>query len=262
MNPVDTERFVKNLDKARHLAEMAKVSSVIITGKTEPLTNMEMVKVACKAFSDFPLEIQTNGILLLNKKNIHLLDDLRVDTVAISIDNLSQIYSLREAIDQIKELGMTVRVTVNLSREVTEPFYDDEVKVYGTRYYHKILNNIVKMAKFYGIDQVSFRKITIPLNPVNTPESIKAQEWIKNHAYSEEADAFFDVYADFIKKNGIKVAELAFGAVIYMYEGISFTYFDYCIQDENNGENIRSLIYYEDGHMSTTWYGSNHGRIF
>lgn len=252
MNPVSIDRFVNNFDKAKHLAEMAMVSSVIITGKTEPLTNMSMVKVACEAFSEFPIEIQTNGILL-SEKVIHALDDLRVDTVAISVDSIEQIHSLKKAISVIRELGMTVRFTINLTNDTINSYEGDLTER---------VKKFIGLSKSYGVEQVSFRNITVPLSPVGTTESLATKKWIEDNVSAELSNEFVNAYTNLLKEKGVKVAELAFGAVIYMYEGISCTYFDYCIQDENNGENIRSLIYYEDGHMSTTWYGSNYGRIF
>lgn len=254
LNPIDTERFTKNLSKIKQLAKMARVSSVIITGKTDPLMSMSMVRAACLELKDFPLEIQTNGILL-NERAIHMLDDIRIDIIAISIDSIEQIFTLENSIRKIRELGMTVRFTINLTNNIFEYFKDITSPI-------EKVKKIIEISKMYGADQISFRKITIPKNPVNTKESFDTQEWIYYNVDEKNMDSLIKGFTALLKKDGVKIAELPFGATVYMYNGISCTYFDYCIQDENNGENIRSLIYHEDGHASTSWYGSNYGRIF
>jgi hypothetical protein len=35
--------------------------------------------------------------------------------------------------------------------------------------------------------------------------------------------------------------------------GIAVTFFEYCVQDSNGEDDIRSLIYNQDGHLYTTW---------
>jgi len=49
------------------------------------------------------------------------------------------------------------------------------------------------------------------------------------------------------------VRSIPFGAKIYDINGISLTYFEYCIQESSSDSNIRSLIYREDGHLYTSW---------
>ena len=49
------------------------------------------------------------------------------------------------------------------------------------------------------------------------------------------------------------VRKLPYGAVVYDIDGIAVTGFDYCVQDQNNNEDIRSLIFMEDGHVYTSW---------
>jgi hypothetical protein len=58
---------------------------------------------------------------------------------------------------------------------------------------------------------------------------------------------------EFMHRDYPPVRRLPFGATIYDVEGISFTHFDYCVQDSNSDDEIRSLIYMEDGHMYTSW---------
>ena len=62
-------------------------------------------------------------------------------------------------------------------------------------------------------------------------------------------------------KDCIFLRTLPYGAKLYDIYGISVTYFDYCIQDSSNEDDLRSLIFQEDGHLNTNW-NSEAGRIF
>ena len=49
------------------------------------------------------------------------------------------------------------------------------------------------------------------------------------------------------------IRKLPYGATIYDIGGIAVTWFDYCIQDAHGVDDIRSLIFQEDGHLYTAW---------
>lgn len=244
-------RFLENLKKARTMALLSGATSIILTGKTEPTLNMRIVAKVCKFFKDFPIEIQTNGILL-DEKMISSFEDLGIDTIAVSIDSYSQLVGMKSTFELISEMGFNSRITVNLTDRV---LYDMD---YGT------FEDTLKLVKTIGINQLSFRRITIPNYAIDTEESKKTQEWIRNNVDQDKATEFLKGYTDYLEnsKDSHFLYNLAFGAKLYMVDGISCTHFEYCIQDDHSEEDIRSLIYYEDGHLSSTWYGSNHGRLF
>ena len=54
----------RNIPKVRKLAEASQISSVLITGKGEPMLAESYVRKMIAAFKDFPVELQTNGKLL------------------------------------------------------------------------------------------------------------------------------------------------------------------------------------------------------
>lgn len=248
-NKIDKMNFIDNLIKARHMAEMAQVNSIIITGKTEPLLNMSFVEKVCNMFKVFPLEIQTNGIML-NLKMIGDLYTLGVNTIAVSMDSPEQFDKMKDVFPLISEAGMTVRLTVNL----VNALMDD----------HRFMTfkNYLTYCKENNVEQLSFRRITIPNHAIDTEESKETQEWIEQNADDGQAQVFIWNYEQDLKNEGIHLYDLPFGASLYMVDGVSCTFFDYCIQDSHNEDDIRSLIYYEDGHMASTWYGSNYGRLF
>jgi molybdenum cofactor biosynthesis enzyme MoaA len=244
---VDYVNFFRNLKKARKIADNADISCVIITGKTEPLQpeNLEMLLEICKMFQDYPIEVQTNGTTLNQGIVLRTLNEAKVNTIAVSIDSWSQLREQVEILKRFSILGFNTRVTINLTENILSHSFWDYIRI----------------CSYSGINQISFRRLTIPDNFVETEESRKAVEYIQS-VNKESSKSFIDEFNSFVLKEGTFVRKLSFGASIYMFDDISVTVFENCIQENSNEDDIRSLIYFEDGHMSTSWYGSNHGRIF
>ena len=232
---VDYVNFFRNLKKARKIADNADISCVIITGKIEPLQpeNLEMLLEICKMFQDYPIEVQTNGTTLNQGIVLRTLNEAKVNTIAVSIDNWSQLREQVEILKRFSILGFNTRVTINLTENILSHSFWDYIRI----------------CSYSGINQISFRRLTIPDNFVETEESQKAVEYIQS-VNKESLKSFIDEFNSFILKEGA------------MLDDISVTFFENCIQENSNEDDIRSLIYFEDGHMSTSWYGSNHGRIF
>lgn len=247
--------FYRNLQKkVPYLAQLAQVNSVIITGKTEPLMLGESLYDICEPVAHFPLELQTNG-MLLDDHTIDMLGQRGVNTIAISVDDMRQIRIFDKCAEACKRNGITLRATVNLTSKILQG--SPEVVDYKA-----LAIDIIDKFKNVGVEQVSFRKITIPDHAIDTAESLKAQEWIRSNICDEWVNTFLYGFDLLLKEKGCLISKLSFGANVYMFKGISCTTFGHCIQEENNSEDIRSLVYYEDGHMSASWYGSNYGRIF
>lgn len=253
---VDEGTFQRNLPKVKRMADLCQVNSVIFTGKTEPLLNMKVVEDFSREFKAYPLEIQTNG-KLLSEDTIRKLATLKFNVLAISIDSFEQLINIFSFIPAIHYFGMTVRLTIN----VVKDFYTFPEDISYTKKVQSLLDSLQEKE----VDQVSFRGITKPSHPVDTEESRKAQAWIDEHIDSGSSRTFLYTYEMFLQNVGMLIKRLPSGTgytEVYMYKGMSCTSFPYCIQDANNEDDIRSLIYYEDGHLATTWYGSNFGRIF
>lgn len=154
---------------------------------------------------------------------------------------------LREAASR----GMTTRITVNLTNDILKD---------GDSY---TVGQYIEFCKINRITELSFRKIVVPLDPVDTTESRDAVEWIKNNVDTVLADKFEQDFNTYVKKHGKHCRHLSFGADLYVVDGVSCVIFERCIQEDNTDpDRVRSVIYFEDGHMSTSWYGSNFGRIF
>lgn len=263
---VDENLWGRNLDKAVNLANLSSTTSIIMTGKHDPLQNMDALLKACDKFNKFPVEIQTNGLLLDAVKIVKLYHH-GVDTIAISIDSMKQLESLSVTIDDIHTMGMTIRLAFNVTDILLSPY----TKIYAPDkvVFDILLREIQEFAKEHNVSQISFRSITIPTNLLKDKEYMEehseaanAVSWIKEHADNPMSRLFIAHFNEWLKDVGEEICRLPFGAVIYMHEDISYTYFDYCIQDKSGEEDIRSLIYFDDGHLSRSWNGSNYGRIF
>lgn len=242
--------MLRNAEKVKSIAKQAQVSSVSFTSKGEILDAEEsrsaFIQLIKQFKDDFACEIQTNGDSL-DIKTIQFLYNHGIDTVAISIDNFIDIPKLQPVFEAINYFGMTIRLTVNLLPET----YDKHVSVY------------FDFCKAYNVHQISFRSVTTPSfsEVVKTAVGKKTYNWIRDNVSNAKTYNFLKEYKLYLEDNGRKIRQLPYGAALYNVGNISTTYFEYCIQDGNSEQDIRSLIFYEDGHLATTWYGSNYGRI-
>ena len=230
--------FIKNLQKARRLADSLGIASIMITSKGEPLNNMKIVKLINNYFSDYPIEIQTNGLPLLVEENHDQLKGL-ANIFCVSADMPDYFQS----ISQLSQVWNKIRSFDAISRATV---------IVSNRFKGWKLSNFIVACQHMGIRQLTFRRTTIPDNCVKTKQSKDAQKWIKDHY----ADAHYKLIVDEIKERvTLKdlIMTLPFGPSVYDIEGISVTFMDYCFQEFSDGENIRSLIYQEDGHMYLTW---------
>ena len=265
----DEELFIDNLSKARHLAEMSQVSLISITGKGEPMLNLEMVRKVARRFCDFPVELQTCGWELADDTSlIDLLTFEGVDIFALSMDKWSDFEDMKHVIERINHLNKTVRVTMNVSDMLTKPFEEAGSRI------PKFMDYINECKK-NGIQQFSFRNLSVPyilkgnMNVNERARCDKTVKWIREHV-KEDMNTGVGYYQELLRQFSDAcetdeigmLRDLNYGVKLYTVRGISFTYFNYCVQDSSkNSEDIRSLIYQEDGHMYTTW-NSLASRIF
>lgn len=231
----DNILFGRNMGKAINMAQMASVSSVLISSKGEPLLNMNAVTFCCTAFIDFPLEIQTNGTKL-NPEWIKRLHDLKINTIAISMEKYGDLFDFKHY-KLCDELGINIRATIVLSDLWSPPSGYD----------------FLADCNQLGIKQVTFRVLSIPVNELTTAKSQKTVEWIEEHQINKEKLAMFLEPLHSYETDKNLVRKLSFGPSVYSMEGVAVTVMPYCIQESNNTEDIRSLIYHQDGHMYTSW---------
>jgi len=241
----NNDLIYRNVDKVVKLATTSNVNSVILTGKGEPLLHMRAVMYFGEHFKDFPIEIQTNGLALLaHREMIKTLYDSGVNVIAFSFDNISNFEKFKDVIADVQSLGMIVRVTFNVTDKYRAPIVTDNIR----------LCTFIDLCKKHSVRQLSFRNITIPhnYNDGNAPDkdAKKVVNWIKKNTERRFYKALID---GVIAAKGNLIRKLAFDAQVIDIEGIAVTYFDYCLQDSHHEEDIRNIIFAEDGHCYTSW---------
>ena len=239
----NTPLMMRNINKVKTLARAAQVTNVLFTGKGEPCLNWERLLDYINEFRNFPCELQTNGIILNNDHNkVDILFLAGLDVVALSIDKLDQFPKYSMLFDRIQDVGMTSRVTLNVTNMIPET---------------TTFQDIVSQCLIFGIDQLLLRNIVIPNN---VPES-KYTKWIQDNTNPAQYDTMVEQMKSELLFRGKFLRSTEFGMLIYDYKGISVTTSDYCIQDNNKNVDIRSLIYLDDGHLYTSW-NSKASRLF
>ena len=237
--------FEVNTDKVKTLAVAAGVSTVLITGKGEPCMNYESLVGVMQRFYKWPIELQTNGLKLLddvvNCRGVMLnkLNNFGLNVLALSIDKIEDINKYAPLFEMVNNAGLVNRITVNITKMIPD----------DTR-----LDDFVTACIINNIQQLSFRKVVKP-NFVDNDvvRNKEVEDWIHQNHADEMYDRFIRELMESDKYKHHLIRTLPYGVPIYSYRGTSVTFFDYCIQDNNNTEDIRSLIYQEDGHLYTSW---------
>ena len=189
----------RNFEKACNFAKMNSVSTVLITGKGEPTLFPEQITeflMKLKRF-EFPfIEIQTNGIVLLDKKyNKHLEEwyKLGLTTIAISIAHYDkgknkeiftphrEYIDLEKLVDKLHAIGYTVRFSCTLIKG----FVDSENEARA----------LIEITKKWNVEQLSLRKLAVP----QKSKCKKVYEWTINNILSDDD---YDKIESFIRKNG------------------------------------------------------------
>ncbi len=244
----------RNLPKAISLAKASGVTSAMITGKGEPLYNPEAVMTVLRQLSDFPTEVQTNGIWLNNNLGnrdvdaIHGLYCTGLNVTAISIDSPERFNEFGPLFEKLSDTGFVVRLTLC----VTDAFEHLEA-------YH-----LINLCKCYKVHQLLLRHVTIPDGTSKTSPQAK---WIREHAKGYQYErlakelANYKLMGDFPAGDGIwsgvieprPVRVLPHGDTVYDINGIGVSWSDYCVQAKTNGDDCRSIILRENGHVYTSW---------
>jgi len=231
----DFELFERNLPKAVELARLASVSSVLISSKGEPLTRLETVKLCAKAFETFPLEIQTNGDMLQGMGVLDLLFAIGVNTVAVSVDSWYDVQKFEDLFRTMHRRGFVVRLTIVL----TDKWEQDSA------------SELFTFCGNTGIRQITIRRATVPDVLIDNPASNAVEQWIIKNTTRDHNSLLDTIHTWETDENLIRT--LPFGPKVYNIAGTAVTSIPYCIQEQNNTEDIRSLIYHQDGHMYTSW---------
>lgn len=243
----------RNLDIAANLATRSNVDTVMLTSRGEPLLFPEQISNYLKHLKKykFPfIELQTNGILL--SKNRKKYDSyLRkwyedgLTTITISVisekkdlnrknymqDN-SDYIDLPELINYLHELKFCVRLTCVCCKDTMSTINQ--------------VDSFIKFAKENNVEQVTLR-------PVNDEYRRKsAHDWILKNKLTNKDKKKIRKYLD---KNGTRLLELERIGTIYDVYGqnVLFSHPLTKYTRDTNPENIRNLIFFQDGHIRYEW---------
>jgi hypothetical protein len=160
--------------------------------------------------------------------------------VAVSIDDDSQFAEYAGLFRKIEQMNMTCRVTVNITK----------------RFGHRKFMDFVKFCIKFNIHQLLLRNITVP----NEADTSDTKFWILRNTSKYQWNQLMDEVRRETKGKS-PIATTPFGYKIFDVNGIAVVTNDYCIQDAHNYDDIRSLIFQQDGHVYTSWM-SKASRIF
>jgi len=234
----DYPKMKRNSRKVINVAGAAEVTSVLFTGKGEPmLAYGELIELA-RLFNFCPLELLTNRIRLAGGDDSLLsgLYDAGFDVIAVSIDRTGELGAYRDLFSRIKQAGLISRITVNSTDLLTGITFSD----------------LLNYCRENSITQFTLRRIVTP----EKPKDAATAQWIEHHAHEKDYRSLMDQARAHVSAQGKLIRTLNHGVEVYDCDGVSFSYSDYCIQERNLGDNIRSLVFLEDGHLYTSWNSS------
>ncbi|MBT4376574.1 radical SAM protein [archaeon] len=240
-----------NFDKACRLAQINNVSTVLLTGKGEPLIYPDQITEFLKKMKrfEFPIiEIQTNGLLFSEdwekyEKYLKEWRELGLNTIAFSVvhyerNRNKEIYTpegdymdLPKIIEKIHEMGFSVRLSCIMLKEYIDSV--DEVKKF------------VEKVKKWKVEQLTIRGVSTP----QKSEDEEVYSWTKKREISK--GQLMDI-SDWLNKHGNKLMTLDHGGIVYDYQGQNVCMSD-CLTIKPESEDLRQLIFFPDGHLRYDW---------
>lgn len=250
---VDTKREInwRNFKKGCQLAKDNGVSTLMLTGKGEPLLYPDEITqfLQHQAEFNFPfIEIQTNGIAIGQnpEKFRHYLKewfDLGLTTFAISVvsfDDLTnknnyqpdgKYMELKSLIDLLHDYKYTVRLSVIMHKEGIDSA--------------KKAAEMINFVKENNVEQLSLRELAV----AKEGEDKGVVEWTDAHLLSDSQTREIKEY---VRDKGNELMRLCHSAVIYDVDGQNV-----CLTNaltlEPESEEIRQLIFFPDGHLRFDW---------
>jgi len=240
-----------NFDKACRLAQINNVSTVLITGKGEPLLYPDQITEYLERMKkfDFPLiEVQTNGLVIgrqFDRYESYLKKwrELGLNTIAFSIvhyekDKNKQIYTpdseyidLEEVVKKLHNLGYSVR----FSCIMLKGFIDGVKEV----------KKLIEIARKWGVEQLTIRSVWVPKKSENKDVYDFTEKRILTNKQLIDIDRF-------LNKGGNKIMTLDHGGIVYDYDGQNVCLSD-CLTIKPDTEDLRQLIFFPDSHLRYDW---------
>ena len=242
---------IRNFHKACQFAKMSGVSTILLTGKGEPLLYPEHITKYLEILQDynFPfIELQTNGIELVNIKPwiYEKWYDLGLTTVSLSCVSFDdaenkkvfgkKYYSLWEYIDALHKIKQSVRVSC--------------VMIKGCIDSVSRIKEFVNLCKINKVEQFTIRPVTLTnYDDCDTPAKHKVYQWILRNRIDRKDIRKIKEYFDV---NATILLDLAHGARVYDYKEQNLSISN-CLTESTNPDDIRQLIYYQNGRLMYSW---------
>ena len=243
----------RNFNIACNFAKQSGVSTVLLTGKGEPLLYPGHIDkyLAMLEKWQFPfIELQTNGILLQQLDESVLKDWYNMGLTTISLSCAGYIASqnigvfdddiyLTSNIKLLHRLGFSVR----LSCVMVDGLIDNLAEI----------RKFIAWAKKRDVEQLTIR----PVGNISKEET-------KGNTEKEKIRLWIEKYSKFKKwvwqveqwlddpKNATTLLTLAHGAKVYDVDGQNIS-FNSCLTRSDNPDDIRQLIFSSDGHLRYDW---------
>jgi len=245
----------RNFDIACNFAKQSGVSTVLMTGKGEPLLYKEHINRYFKMLQkwQFPfIELQTNGVELKNIEDTELIDwyNMGLTTISLSVAHwlleankyiFGTDIHLAENINRLHRLGFSIRISCVGVKNMIDDL--------------AILLAFVKWCKGQEVEQFTWRPVTNISEDEIGDDTVKRSvyEWIKSNKVDERnIEAIADWFDLVPNLNATTLLTLAHGAKVYDVWGQNIS-LNSCLTRSDNPDDIRQLIFSSDGHLRFDW---------
>ena len=239
---------VRNFHKACEFAKMSGVSTILLTGKGEPLLYPELITqyLEILQYYHFPfIELHTNGMEIDSLPGFLFEKWYKLGLTTISLSCVSwdtlvnkRIYSKKymgviNYAHRFQNFGFSIRISCIMIKN--EVGIKERVTVFAG------------ICEAEGIEQLTVR----PVENYSAGESDEISAWVRENRPDERDIAdmqyFFDhdVYSHLL-------LELAHGAKVYDYKGQNISV-NTCLTESPNPDDIRQLIFFPDGSLRYSW---------
>lgn len=242
----------RNFEKSCQFAVCNNVTTVLLTGKGEPLLYPDHVTQYLSHIEQyrFPfIELQTNGICLEQKMSFYekkLADwyDMWLTTIAISIVHYNpeknrEIYMpyAEKYIDLPSLIAVlhTHWFLVRLACTMVYGYIDSEAEV----------KNLIAFAKENHVEQLTIR----PINKPETTENKTMDTWIREHSLSKTVQK--NIWQYLVTAWNV-LMQLPYGGIVYDVEWQNVCYTNSLTIDAS-GQTVRQLIFFPDGSLRYDW---------
>ena len=255
--PMEINR--RNFNIACNFAKQSGVSTVLLTGKGEPLLYHNHISRYLEMLEkwQFPfIELQTNGILLHSQtSNPFMSDHLLKDWYAAGLTTISLSCAHYLPAKNMEIFGDDIHLLSNVAR-LHDIGFSVRISCVGVGGMIDDVNTILAFTEWcrkYGVEQFTWRPVTnIPeKDTVNNSVKRGIHDWINLNGVDDNNIREIADWFDFAG-NATTLLELAHGAKVYDVYGQNIS-LNSCLTHSANPDDIRQLIFSSDGHLRYDW---------